>query len=64
MYEKDEKIAEFKSEFEVIGKTLKSSLKDLKKDINTAKGTLNTNTKSFENILKLDPEVEDIQFGK
>lgn len=45
-------------------KTLKSSLKEIAADLNKQKGTVATNKTSFENISKIDPELEDIQFGK
>lgn len=64
MFEKDEKVGEFKEEFEVIYKTLKSNLKDITTEIKKAKGTVSQNKQSFDIIQKLDPELEDIQFGK
>ena len=45
-------------------KTLKSSLKEISADLNKQKGTVASNKTSFENISKIDPELEDIQFGK
>jgi len=64
LYEDDESIAEFKAGFSSCFTCLKCIVDDVKKDTEKANKDLNSNKNQFELLKKVDPDVEDIPFGK
>ena len=64
MFEKDEEFTKFKDSFPMCYKALKCKVDEIKTESDKAKGALNTNTSQFELIKKVDPEAEELIFGK
>ena len=59
-----EKFINFKADFDDCYFCLKVAFDDLKKDTNKAASQLTANKNQFENLLKIDPDIEDLPFGK
>lgn len=59
-----EKFINFKADFDECYFCLKVSLEDLKKETNKAANLLTANKNQFENLLKIDPDIEELPFGK
>mmetsp|Transcript_30251 Transcript_30251/g.46272 ORF Transcript_30251/g.46272 Transcript_30251/m.46272 type:complete len:169 (-) Transcript_30251:21-527(-) len=62
--EEDESFFNFKKEFEPCYASLRCVVDDLKKACEKAKQDLQRNTSQFELISKIDPNIEDLPFGK
>ena len=64
MFEKDEKFAEFRSNFEQVFQAVKCVVGDLQKEADKVKKELVSQSSAFDLLKKVDPDVEDIAFGK
>lgn len=64
LYEEDNSFIEFKSKFEYSYAAHKCIVDDIKKDAAKAKVDLKSNKNMFEMVLKQDPDVEDMPYGK
>ena len=64
MFNQDEKFVDFKNGFDACYSALKCVVDDIKKESEKAKKELANNSNQFELIKKVDPDVEDLTFGK
>jgi len=62
--EESEKFINFKADFDDCYFCLKVAFEDVKKDSNKAANLLTANKNQFENLMKIDPDIEDLPFGK
>lgn len=60
----NDKFINFKADFDDCYFCLKVAFDDVKKDTNKAASQLTANKNQFENLLKIDPDIEDLPFGK
>ena len=59
-----EKFINFKADFDDCYFCLKVAFEDVKKESNKAANLLTANKNQFENLMKIDPDIEDLPFGK
>ena len=64
IFNEDENFADFKTGFDSCYYSLKCIVDDIKKDTDKANKELTNNNNQFELIQKVDPDIEDLPFGK
>jgi hypothetical protein len=64
LVEEDPEFITFKTNFKDCYYNLKVVFEDVKKECQKAKKTLEINKGQYDNIAKLDPDIEDVIFGK
>jgi hypothetical protein len=64
LYEEDPTFADFKTKFEFSYMAHKCVVDDIKRDCLKARMDLKSNKGMFDMILKQDPDVEDLAYGK
>ena len=64
IFEEDPKFADFKSQFESCYAAYKCVIDDIKRDTEKAYKELKVTSNQFDLVKKMDPDVEDLQFGK
>lgn len=64
IFEEDPKFADFKGQFEACYTAFKCVIDDIKRDTEKASKELKVSANQFDLVKKMDPDVEDLQFGK
>jgi hypothetical protein len=64
LFEEDATYCDFKMDYDNCYAAHKCIIEDIKKDCNKAKNDLSVNKGRFEMVLKQDPDIEDLPFGK
>jgi hypothetical protein len=64
LHDEDASYCDFKMDYEYCYAAHKCIIEDIKKDCNKARNDLKVNTGMFQMVLKQDPDIEDLPFGK